>query len=263
MTYVAFAGDWHGDSGWAAYVIDLCAQANIKTIYHLGDFGVWPGDRGYYYLDHVNKCLEDADIDMVVVGGNHEDYDQIESWPIREDGWIEARSNLLFAPRGFVWEHGVRFAAMGGALSIDKSMRTRGISWWPQEAITEANLITLEQNLAGEPVDIFLSHDFPEGSMPGPTHRFALPEALERESQVQREMLRAGVDMARPKVLLHGHWHVRMNNVLETPEYRTEVIGLDMQGTNGNVVVMDLDSPDLGVHSIYYAISEFERTQDE
>ncbi len=43
MVRVVFAGDWHGNLLWATSRIQSIGSSGVKTILHVGDFGIWPG----------------------------------------------------------------------------------------------------------------------------------------------------------------------------------------------------------------------------
>jgi hypothetical protein len=43
---------------------------------------------------------------------------------------------------------------MGGANSIDRDQRTVGVSWWPEEVISQSDF----RNLPEEDIDIFITH---------------------------------------------------------------------------------------------------------
>lgn len=252
-----FAGDWHGNTGWALHCLDIFEASEIKMIYHVGDFGVWGGPDGTAYLRKLNKRLEKNDQFMVVVPGNHENYDMIDRWPINDDGFkcrdTDAQ-RIWYAPRGHTWEHnGAKFVALGGAFSIDKAWRKEGISWWPQEAITEEDVLNTISNLDArewDEVDVFLSHDIPAGVDVG-QKMFNLSPELEYESYRQRVFLRNAVDRAKPKSLVHGHWHKYLRNTidgisLDYIPYTTEVYGLDCDGFNNNMMTAKI-VPDLGL----------------
>ena len=77
---VGVAGDWHGDRIWAISALRHFHQEDIRVVLHLGDFGVWPGPYGRIFLEQVERALETLDMVLLVTPGNHEDYDQIDSW---------------------------------------------------------------------------------------------------------------------------------------------------------------------------------------
>lgn len=49
---VVVAGDWHANPNWVGRAIPEIAQdsRDIRTILHLGDFGIWSGIRGRKFL---------------------------------------------------------------------------------------------------------------------------------------------------------------------------------------------------------------------
>lgn len=240
-----FAGDWHGNTGWALHCLDVFDSHDIKTIYQVGDFGVWGGQDGAAYLRKINTRLLKNGQDLIVVPGNHENYDMLDKFPINEHGFMQRPDldAIQFAPRGHAWTHNsTRFVALGGAFSIDKNLRTPGRSWWPQESITEANVQTLKDNMDKKlwlVADVFLSHDIPAGVDVG--HKaFNLPVELEASANRQRVLLRHAVDRARPATLVHGHWHKRIRTILQGADYATVIHGLDMDGSQHNMMIADV-----------------------
>lgn len=246
---VGFAGDWHGNTGWALHCLDIFFKRGIKTVYHVGDFGVWGGNDGQSYLRKVNDRLRKHDMLIIVTLGNHENYNMTNKWPLNEEGF-QVRNDIeriWIAPRGHLWTHNkARIASLGGAHSIDRQWRRENISWWPQEAITEADVQTLKDNLAAKKwsvVDVFLSHDIPAGLDVGPK-QFNLSPEIEYESYRQRILLREAYDMCAPHSGVHGHWHKTMHNFLEGVcleegrpfDYYAHVYGLNCDGFNGNIM---------------------------
>jgi Calcineurin-like phosphoesterase len=250
-----FAGDWHGNTRWALRCLEKFHDLGIPVVYHVGDFGIWGGPNGSAYLQALNKKLTRYGMILIVVPGNHENYDMLERWPLNPEGFISRTTDLdriWCAPRGHTWLHnGARVVALGGAFSIDKYARKPGFSWWPQESITQADVDTLITNLdmlEWDTVDLFLSHDLPAGLDVG-KKEFKLSPELEWESYQQRLLLRQAVDRARPHSQVHGHWHKYLRNTLEgvgtdsyLTSYTTEVYGLDCDGFNNNLMTARIEA---------------------
>src|SRR5665811_263832 len=124
MFRLGVVGDWHGTRTWALRCVRALADAGIGEIYHLGDFGIWPGPRGRNYLLDLDAALGSHAMTLFVTPGNHEDYDQIEELPaldlgheIGEVQWIT--DHIAILPRGHRWErNGWSFASLGGAPSV-------------------------------------------------------------------------------------------------------------------------------------------------
>lgn len=249
---VGFAGDWHGNTPWARYVLGYMHRQGIDCVYQLGDFGVWHGQSGQDYRNALQADLDEYGQLLIVVPGNHENYDLLNSWVTAEDGLIYEPENpsILYTPRGHIWTHNsVRLGALGGAFSIDLEMRKSGVSWWSQEEITESDVDSLIDNmdrLGWQTVDIMLTHDIPAGCAVG-SKTFNLPAHLENESYRQRMILRRGIDAAAPQFVLHGHWHKLLINEingisLNNFDYLAEVYGLGGDGDFNNVAVAELDT---------------------
>lgn len=251
------AGDWHGETDWAQRVIQFTAQENVNTLVQLGDFGIWPEPGGPKYVRKVNIACEKNNVDLIVIPGNHENYDRLDKLDIDENGWMvnPEWARIKFAPRGHVWQmpNGMWAAALGGAGSIDRNLRVEGKSWWAGETITMENVETLTSNLAaaGNPtVDVMFTHECPAGVRRPSSHGglpWLTPE-VEHACYQQRVILREAVDRVNPKNLYHGHWHNWFEDTIEGvnsvtgKDYTTRVYGLTMNGMpSGHAVKVDWD----------------------
>lgn len=216
LQVVGVMGDTHGDTQWTTAAIRRLSEQGVNRILHLGDFGVWPGLSGEKYLRRVESALAETDSLLIVTLGNHENYDRLDRGliPATLDPAFQqlpGYDHILFAARGQHWNwDGVEFCSLGGANSIDRYSRTPHMSWWPQESITMGDVYrTMEAGSA----DIMLTHDCPEGVpiLAELTHHSEdagwSMEALSY-AQESRLMLRQAVDVVKPELLLHGHYHV-------------------------------------------------------
>jgi hypothetical protein len=116
---VLFAGDWHGNLGWAANCVGVAEAAKADAIVQLGDFGIWPGPAGQRYLDMLEIALASVDLTCYFIDGNHEDFPQLYGYPLVADGTREVRPHIYHLPRGYRWEWaGLTFLALGGATAV-------------------------------------------------------------------------------------------------------------------------------------------------
>lgn len=216
----AVAGDWHGDTRYACRAIMAASSADF--LLHTGDFGYWFRPD---YLDALNRTAEFCDSIIAFVDGNHEDFDWLLAQPVDDDGVRRLRERVWHLPRGFRWTwQGVRFLALGGAVSPDKDWRIAQQAarpgdrcWWPQEQITDADVALA---IAGGPVDVMICHDVPAG-VPGDAlgitgNPFGFDPAILAECDHHRGRLRRVVDEVSPSRLWHGHYHRRYSHALET-----------------------------------------------
>lgn len=265
--YLGVAGDWHGEISWIRSSLLTFQLSGITTIVQLGDFGMM-GDIPRFLL-RVNKYLLEFNLWLLVVPGNHENYDFInndDKFDIDDDGvrWFktgspnrQARIGLL--PRGYQWEQNdKRLMALGGASSIDYTGRTLGKTWWHEENITEteANDIIASIN---EPINVMFTHDAPR-DVPTLT-RYAQSTELDWEIHelAYAETTRARLDrvfrVAKPQLLMHGHWHIKVDDTVDfeshwndsgewsddiTGVFTSRIVGLDMNRSIDNLAVLDL-----------------------
>jgi Icc-related predicted phosphoesterase len=246
-------GDVHGNRNWLLRAIGVFARSGVETIIQVGDLGIWPNGDDERTFDLAERDLAKAGIAMLVAPGNHEDYDQIEALPPRPDGWLEYRPHILLAPRGLRTTLGGRSVLwLGGAGSVDRSWRLReearenaqfrrfGSSkrsklWWVQETLTDADV---EGSIAGGPADLMVCHDAPApvDGIARLTTRDTDQEDLDLANESTRRLTQV-VDAVRPKLLVHGHHHTRV----ESTYGPTLIRGLGTDGYADALAVLDLE----------------------
>ena len=245
-TRVAIAGDWHINTDWAVRTLESIADAGVSTVYHVGDFGFWPGQYGQDYLDAVDATLERLGQTLLVTMGNHDDYVFADSLVPAEDGTLPVTDRISIASRGHRWSvDGVSFVSLGGAASINFQDLTEGIDWWRQEAITYGDVM---RTVAGGQADVMIAHDAPNGvpalSVNSKNDNSKLSvEALQYAAE-SRYMMTHAVDGVRPKVFFHGHYHKAYINdaVLGVPgdTYNVRSVGLAKDKDANNVAILDV-----------------------
>lgn len=239
---VAFVGDWHGNLAWAIYATSYAVQGEADVAVHTGDFGYKFEDR---FLDGLNGHLKDADIPLLFIDGNHDHQKKLSRYPFAEDGKYGAlrqlRSHIFFMPRGFRWVwHEKEYLALGGAYSVDRKYRDQigPGHWWPEEELTKGQVLRVMKD---GPADVMITHDCPSGiQIPGVTDQQGIAQ-FGRSAIVaanrHRHQLRKVVDVVQPKLIVHGHYHVRYELTGRLAYGPVDVIGLDCDGTSleGNV----------------------------
>ena len=138
----------------------------------LGDFGmIFDADTKYGYPWEENRIIEYFEEKYpwttLFLDGNHENFVHLKKFP--RGKWHGGQVSYLsehcrWLHRGQVYTIEEKtFLTIGGAYSIDKAWRQPGISWWPDEAITEDDIRIAELNLAAHKykVDYVLTHCAP------------------------------------------------------------------------------------------------------
>ena len=214
---VLVAGDTHGNLSWITTLCRLARRHGCAGILQLGDFGLWPdlraGGEGSQpqlderWLSAVARAAEMHGVWIRFIDGNH-DAHPLARKHYRADpitGLRSLRQGVLeWADRGSSWEWaGVRFGALGGAVSTDRHLRTEGWSWWATEPTTPADLDALVAR-AGGSVDVLVSHDAP--TLPAGLTRRTEPDPTAAYAG-NRALIARAVGALEPTLLLHGHYH--------------------------------------------------------
>lgn len=248
---VLVAGDTHGNLDWITTLAKLASRNCCGRLVILGDFGFWVDTRrlaktseqvlNVGWLNAVQARFSHFEVHATVIDGNHDNHPLARA-AFDADPTTGIRTvspNLDWADRGAAWSwSGVRFGALGGAVSIDRSDRIEGVSWWASEAITYAEADRLASR--GH-VDVLLTHESPADART-PMRHFA-GEATDH-AQGCRRMIQMAVEVTTPKLLLHGHHHVRYSDQISGPGYATVVEGFasDDQGDGRAWGILELPS---------------------
>lgn len=137
------------------------------TLLICGDYGgVW------YPRESAQQKARDAIISrypfqIAWCDGNHENFDSLSSYPIIQRFGSQVHmitNNCYHLLRGHVYKiQNKRVLSFGGAKSMDKHMRTEGISWWAQELPSQKDIDTSKWQLRlfQNEVDFIITHDAP------------------------------------------------------------------------------------------------------
>lgn len=176
-----------------------------------GDFGIiWDAKGESRYEKYWLNWLEDKSYTTLFVDGNHENFERLYEYPIKEwhGGLVhEIRPHVLHLMRGYVFDiNGKSIFAFGGAASHDIDggilepddpdlkrkqklldddfipYRINHISWWKEEMPNEdekiRGLINLQKH--GNKVDYIISHDCPASLLNMVFSGRAKPDELNR-----------------------------------------------------------------------------------
>lgn len=112
----------------------------------------------------LQKWYEDKPFTTLVIDGNHEGHELLSKLPIikKFKGKVRKVSDSVFyAIRGEIYTiNDKKILTLGGADSIDKHLRIKGIDWWEQESITQKDFNNALDNLEryNYDVDYFITH---------------------------------------------------------------------------------------------------------
>jgi len=243
-THVAIAGDWHSNINWVGKAIPSIARdaPGVKTILHLGDFGIGSGARARKFIEAVDYWCAKAGISrLLVTPGNHEDWAWLEDAFAAQPGVPVSLSSIVAVlPRGYRFEIGTRtFVSFGGAASVDFEMRLAGVNWFAREMPTQKDV---DLAVRDGSADVLLTHETIDGGTSATEtilNRNPLgfgPDALDYSRQ-SRALVTGVWKAISPTLLFHGHMHAADEIALSSGQ---RVISLGRDGQTRNLGLLEL-----------------------
>ena len=167
MVYIV--GDVHG---WNDIhkLIHLKMQTKFNKcdkIILLGDTAIYFNPNNPDYTDRLLDFYKSFNIDILVVGGNHDNYDYFDNLKrVRKFGSKVGliSDHIYYLERGEIYTiNKKKYFVFGGGNSIDKDIRTPGKDWWEHENPTQEDKDRALKNLEKHEykVDYVLSHTSP------------------------------------------------------------------------------------------------------
>ena len=238
-SHVIICGDWHGNYSWASRQLEIMRQVvpdeDQLFVLHLGDFGVWPGSE---FADKMDEMAQRLNLKIMVTPGNHEDYTQIKVMRYWSPDGINSKRGVTVLERGTRWTwHGRTWLSVGGAASADRVFRIPGLSWWPEEELTDDQVGHV---IADGHADVLLTHDV--GSVvPLDLGKWPLAwgEKARRACESHRQRLDWLAAIVKPKWWYHGHYHQFAQQAITASWGGVKVTSLDMDGRAMNWGVLD------------------------
>jgi Icc-related predicted phosphoesterase len=218
---ILLSGDTHGDEDLVPYLFSTASDNSVDAIYQLGDFGYFPNiPRFARFLAQVSSLATLSGIPVFFIDGNHDDHFSLNpSRGFKCHSFVTVSSNVFWIPRGHLWSvAGVRFAALGGAYSVDRFTRTVGRDIFPD---LERPVPSDFTHMLDHTCDVLLTHDAPYLIDIG-------KKVIYEESESTRRTIDALVESMSPAYLFHGHHHKRYSSGIRT----TQVHGLGCELDN-------------------------------
>ena len=169
-----------------------------------GDFGFWPRWDWKKWWPNKRKpkaipTVKSPTAKLYFCDGNHSDHESLKLLTNPE-----VFPNVFYQKRGstMTLPDGRTILFVGGAASVDRIYRQQGIDWFPQENITQADVMSIDINTK---VDIVISHTCPAHF---PIEHYIKNEFTHGKTQdSNREALSYILKTFNPKLWYFGHWH--------------------------------------------------------
>lgn len=194
-----FLGDNHGGWNELFYLIN---KNNLKDCYiiSVGDLGVGFHNKEYPLYESLNLKFKENGINFYGIRGNHDD----PSFFSGEERIVLGNFELIEDYSIFEYnKQSIQF--IGGAISIDRTGRKEGISYWSDEGVVYRPELIKE-------VDVLVTHTTPSQCFPQQFNEIVygwaredayLIEDLTDERAVMDEIFKR----CKPKYHYYGHFH--------------------------------------------------------
>lgn len=208
---ITFIGDVHGK--WGPYRKLIKDKERSLQV---GDFGVGfinPVTLKQYANPPYTQMAKG---EHFFIRGNHDNPSVCARHPFWiRDGSIAFGRNDIFC--------------IGGALSIDSHARTEGYDWWPDEELSYKELCAIMDSYEKAKPKVVVTHDCPESIIAKVCYSkgMYMSPLKSRTARCLDNLL----DIHKPDVWVHGHWHM---------DYHTVIGGVEFIGL-GELTALELD----------------------
>lgn len=248
MTKIGVAGDWHGSFQWTRGGLRTLGEMGVKEVFHAGDFSIafthqWPD------LVNISESVcKRYGMKLYITPGNHENWAWINSREYDADGFHWVSPHVAIVKRSTImWVEGRTLVSLGGAVSVDRTLRRANVDYFPEEEIQYSDLVRLQKVKDDNPViDIMVCHDAPGGGTNAveqifqiPPHKSIFPsEGIIASERHRIHMMEPAFSIVQPSVFVHGHFHAPdMKQVNDTL-----FMSLGCNGQRGNLGTIDLET---------------------
>lgn len=214
-----FLGDHHGNWHYLFYQID---KHNLKDCYiiSVGDCGIGFSfkEKQLNEIEKFNDCFKSKNIHFKAIRGNHDnplyfkgkDRICLDHFELIEDYTI---CNYK--------EQTIQF--IGGAISIDRTGRSKGVSYWEDEGV-------VFDRDSCQKVDILVTHTAPSYCFPQQFNEIVYGWAKEdsyliKDLTEERAVMDEIFKICQPKLHLYGHFHTSVDENIN--QCRHKLLNID------------------------------------
>ena len=209
-------GDVHGNFCELTDFIERFNLTEKDTIIVLGDMALYWRKDGKDAQEVLNMYEKYYNTYILWIDGNHENFDLIEQLPqLPGTPFKKCSNHVFYIPRGTIFNLNINgqnktCLACGGADSVDKFRRTKHLTWWEQETISDEDIDKCINNAKYKHIDYVFTHTCPMSvfreyaidliTLPGLDQ-----SKVDHSSEEKLERLMNSIDFCRWHF---GHYHV-------------------------------------------------------
>lgn len=208
---IVIIGDVHGQFETLKNFLDQLTEYKIGAAIVCGDYGIWTDFYAHQWVP--KKYRQEYPVPVYFCDGNHENHFELDKY---ERGQIhQITDHSYFCAFGSTLTlDGHTFLFCGGADSIDKKYRFPGVSWWPTELISEADM----EYLPDKEIQTIISHTCPKSIVQSVIDQTMIRNAPKCKDP-SIEYLEQVKEKYHPKNWFFGHWHIPFKTIQDGISY--------------------------------------------
>lgn len=200
---ILFLGDHHG--AWSS-VFDILESKNISDCYiiSVGDMGIgfkYTKEQEYKQAENLSNFFKERNIRFYGIRGNHDN-----------PSYFKGNDRIVFENFELIEDYTVmeygdkKIQFIGGAISIDRTGRREGVSYWKDEKL-------IYNKKACQKVDVLVTHTAPSYCFPQGFNQIVYGWALEDayllgDLSNERAIMNEIFKTCQPSQHFYGHFHV-------------------------------------------------------
>lgn len=223
-----YCGDIHGEFRQLIYELDRF-KIKDSLIICLGDIGLGFNKRNYYFSE-FNKMqikLKKNNNNLLMFRGNHDDPDYFNS-ELNSDFNNKYANIILASDYDTIKQNNITSLIVGGAISIDRTLRTLNKTYWDDEVI-HFNDDDFKKIKNEKDISIILTHSSPSNKWPLSKNNISYYTSMDKNlsddddynrsllSNVYDALIKNGCNITN---WYYGHYHEDHVEYINNVEYR-------------------------------------------
>lgn len=211
---ICFIGDQHGNLENLLELLRYTEEKYNPMLYiQVGDLGLM-GKNFEKFLFKLNKQLEKYKKQLYFIDGNHENHKWLSNY--QKFPVTNITNKISYINRGTILTIGkYNFLFVGGAFSVDRSLRELNVDYWTTETITEVQYEQIIQTLEERDItiDYLVSHDHPTPFNDLFNKKYGQfnfhSQSDYYEDSIHKNRLTDIWELAKFPTVISGHYHIK------------------------------------------------------
>ena len=249
---VWFTGDVHGRLESLVWEIKERKRLRNCTVVVVGDIGLGFESKRHYYplFEKLNNKLRELGVTILLLRGNHDDGDffntlyYLDEYEKTPRGYVTFSNIMTIPDYTIIKTPSHNMLCVGGAVSIDRCKRQKGISYWENEKVMEWEEGFFDKlKEQGNLIDVVVTHTSPHICYPIDKsyddqglfiEQYSVyDEYLKHDNWSERQMLFNIMNILLKEghplsYWIYGHFHQNFKMIEDVDGHEIKFVALDM-----------------------------------